>query len=114
MGVFSDYLNSLDGKADLNIDDVVKDLTRLHETEIGGVNELLSSANAKIETQSTELAESITKLSEAQAETSRVKTANYDLIMSQGINNGNEPNPDEDRVIDGSTITPDDLFASTD
>jgi hypothetical protein len=110
MGIFTDYINSLEGNNNITIEGVVADLARLHDEEIGGVNDLLTSANAKIESQNTELAASIEKLTEAQAETSRVKVANYDLIMSQGITDNNNADL-EDRIVDESNITPDDMFA---
>lgn len=110
MGAFNDYINSLEGNNNITIEAVVADLARLHDEEVHGVTELLNSANAKIETQSNELAESAVTLAEVQAETSRIKAANYDLIMSQGISENNNATPEE-RIVDDSNITPEDLFA---
>jgi hypothetical protein len=108
MGVLDDYLNSLEGKSELDPLAIAREMLELHNTELGTVNEQLSSATAKINSQASELAAKDTAIAEVQAEVTRVKTANYDLLMSTGVNSDNA-NPDE-RVVDGSTITPDDLF----
>lgn len=113
MGVLDDYINGLEGKSDLDPLTIAKDLLGLHNQELSNVNEQLSSANAKIATVTEELAAKDTTIAEVEAEVNRVKTQNYDLIMSTGVNNNSEPNSEEERVIDASTITPDDLFAST-
>lgn len=115
MGIFDDYISGLEGKTELNIVEVVADLARIHNEELSTVNNELSSANAKIATQSDELAVKNTELTEAQAEIKSVKTANYDLIMSTGIGREDDANPpSDDRVIDASNITIDDLFEKVD
>ena len=109
MGVYEDYVNGLEGKEDLNVLDVVKDLTKLHNEEIG-------TWDAKVRTQDDAIAARDNTIAEKDREVTRFKAMNLDLTMqipggaqSRGDENRNQvdPNTPEGRA---ATITPEDLF----
>lgn len=106
MGVFDDYINGLEGKTEIDPLTLAADLTRLH-------NEEISTREAKIESQTGAIAEKDNSIKAKDLEIDRWKAQNYDLTMQvpgAAQPTGNEPH-NENR-IDGSTITPEDLFES--
>ena len=106
MGVFDEYINGLEGKTELDPLTIAADLTRLH-------NEEISTREAKIESQTGAIAERDSSIKAKDLEIDRWKAENYDLTMQipgRAQPTGNDSN--NDNRIDGSTITPEDLFES--
>ena len=106
MGKFEDYINSLDGQENLDLTEVVAEMAKLHNEEIGGV---ASTGNAKIEQLTSQLTEKDTAVAERDAEISRVKAANWDLVNRIPAETEETPSV-EDGVIDQKRITLDDAF----
>jgi hypothetical protein len=73
MAKFEDYINSLDGRENLDLTEVVAELAKLHIEEVSGV---ASTSNAKIEQLNAQLTEKDTVVAARDAEISRVKAAN--------------------------------------
>jgi hypothetical protein len=107
MGVYDDYVNGLEGKSDLDVLAVVKDLTKLH-------NEEISTWDAKVQTQNSLIAERDTALADKENEVVKYKAMNLDLTMQipGDAQKRTEDAPKEDSPeARALTITPDDLFA---
>lgn len=104
MGIIEDYLNSLEGKSDLNPLEVAREMHELHNQEIG-------TRDAKI----TELTEANTeaqnKIIKRDEEITRQKARNYDLAMQIPADNRPEPTPENDGKPDGGSIKIADLFS---
>lgn len=105
MGKFEDYINSLEGKDDLVIENVVSELLNIHNDEVG-------LANAKISNLDSKIAENITAIAEKDAEIQRVKSINWDLAnqVPIGGNENRSDNDSDDGKPDAAHITIDDLL----
>lgn len=106
MGKFEDYINSLEGQENIDLTEVVSEMTRLHTEEIGSI---ASTGNAKIEQLTSQLTDKESAIAEREAEISRVKAANWDLV-NQLPATPETPEPPDDGVIDQRRITLDDAF----
>lgn len=105
MGAFDDYVNDLDGKSDLDIVDVVKNLSNLHKQE-------LSPVEAKIETLNATILAKDDELKSANDAVTKAKAEYYDISMQvPGATSSESSTTDEDELR-GSTITTNDLFES--
>lgn len=104
MSKFNDYINSLEGKTDLVVVDVVAELNKLHAEES-------ESAVAKVGELDTTIAAKDQEIADAKAEISKQKALNFDLSVQLTANANNNPSGKLSEIT-GSNITPDDLFES--
>lgn len=102
MTKFDDYINSLEGKTDISIENVVSDLLNIHNEEVG-------IANAKITDLDSQIAGNVSAIAEREAEIQRVKAKNWDLANQIPANVTEETDQGEG-LPDGSRITIDDLL----
>lgn len=102
MGKVEDFINSLEGRTDLEITSVVGDLLKLHNEEIG-------TASAKISQMESTIGERDAKIAEKDQELSIVKAANWDLVnqITPAPENGG---PSEDGKPGPGQITFDDII----
>lgn len=103
MGAFDDYITSLDGKNDLDVVDVVKNLAELHKAEIDPVVSKVTSLEETLTAKDQEIVD-------AQKEITKQKAHNFDLDVQLNATKIDKT-PDNESEITGATITPDDLFA---
>lgn len=100
MGAIDDYLNSLEGKENLDPLEVARELHGLHNQEIG-------TREAKIEELNSTIAERDNAIAESFAELTRQKAKNFDLAMQIP---GSKPADSTKDEPDSSNVTIDDLF----
>lgn len=104
MGKLDDYINSLEGKDDLTIVDVVSNMLNIHNDEMG-------IATAKISELEANIADGNTAIADMNAEIQRVKAKNWDLANQVPVEDpNNRPENKGDEKPDASQITIDDLF----
>lgn len=104
MGKFEDYINGLEGKDDLKIEDVVSEMLNIHNDEMGIATAKITDLDAKI-------AEGNTAIADRDAEIQRVKAKNWDLANQVPAEDpNNQPTNKGDEKPDASQITIDDLF----
>jgi hypothetical protein len=106
MSKFDDFINSLDDQAELDVTEVVANLAKLHTEEI-------STSTAKINSMQTTLSERDKAIAERDAEISRAKAANWDLVNQIPTNTPEadaQARNDADGLPDASRITLDDVF----
>lgn len=101
MGVVDDYINGLEGKDNLDLTEVVGDILKLHNDEMG-------TRESKINEMTQTLGERDSIIAERDKEITKWKAQNFDLAMQIPGNQSTEEN--ENTEVDGSNITPDDLF----
>jgi hypothetical protein len=102
MGRFDDYINSLEGRDDVDPLTIARDLHELY-------NEDVTTRDAKIQELSGTIAEKDSAFSVVTDELTRQKARNFDLAMQlPGTINvaGNSGEPDDEDVV----LTIDDLF----
>lgn len=106
MGVFDEYINSLEGQSELDIVEVTSKLHELHKQETEPLTAKISDLNANVES----LNGTIT---DKDREIDGWKLKNYDLVMQLPAK-PDEPKLGEnpDGKHDPATITIDDLFES--
>ncbi len=103
MGIVDDYISGLEGKENPDLTTVVSDLLKLHNEEVG-------TRESKINEITATLSERDSEIAARDSEIQKWKAANFDLAMQiPGNQNAAEEEPTE---LDGSNITPDDLFES--
>lgn len=98
-----DYINSLEGKTELDPLAIARDLRELHMQEIG-------TREAKIETLNTTIADKDSELAAKLAEIQAQKAKNFDLAMQIPGNTDQQVNRQDDEKPNGSTIQVSDLF----
>lgn len=103
MGVFDDYVTSLEGQENLSPLEVASKLHELHNEELG-------VHNAKIEELNGVIAERDSALTEAATALTVQKAKNFDLALQIPGAPAPAEKPETDGEIDGATITIDDLF----
>lgn len=104
MSKFEDYINSLEGKDDIVIENVVSELLNIHNEEVGIANAKITELNGTIDGFNSSIAEK-------DAEIQRVKAKNWDLANQvPATDPENQPNNNGDGKPDASRITIDDLF----
>jgi hypothetical protein len=104
MGAYEDYLNSLEGKEDLVLDDVIKELTNKHNEDVG-------TWGAKVETLTGTVAEKDGSIASITSELTAQKAKNLDLYMQLPGDNGEPKEPDEKGEVTLENVTIDDLFS---
>lgn len=105
MGKFEDYINSLEGKDDLVIENVVSELLNIHNDEVG-------IASAKISDLDSKIAENVSIIAKKDEEIQRVKSINWDLAnqVPVGETENRSDNGSDDGKPDAAHITIDDLL----
>ena len=106
MSRFTDYINSLEGKQDIDPVVVAATLMELHNEEIG-------TAEAKIAKLETDLNDGTTAIAERDNSIRDLKAKNWDLVNSIPVddsNNNGGPAPKEKGEIDPGTVTIDDVI----
>jgi hypothetical protein len=106
MGKFEEFINSLDDQAELDVAEVVANLAKLH-------NEEISTSTAKINSMQTTLTEREKAIADRDAEISKAKAANWDLVNQIPTNTPEadaQAHTDADGIPDAGSITLDDVF----
>lgn len=104
MGAYEDYLNSLEGKEGLVLDDVIKELTKHHSDDVGSLTAMISEKDSAI-------AERDTTIAGNTEEITRWKAKNADLYMQlPGEHQPNSNVPPEKEELTLENVTIDDLF----
>ena len=103
MSAFDDFINGLEGKDEIDTLEVVRELSKLHNEEVG-------IHTAKIEELNGFIAEKDNAIADLGNELTSQKAKNYDIISAQPAFKVNEPGEREE--INSSNITIDDLFES--
>ena len=103
MPTFDEYINSLEGKAELNPLDIARDLRNIYAEEIG-------IRDAKIDELTGTIAEKDGAITVAATELQAQKAKNFDLAMQIPGTSNSADNDNSDEEIDGGTLTIDDLF----
>lgn len=105
MGAYDDYINSLDGQENLDVTEVVANLSRLHTEELEPLSSKIATQNQAIQSAQNDIAA-------RDAEITRWKAKNWDLANSAPADESTtEIKRDaETGLPDGSRITLDDMF----
>lgn len=103
MGKVEDFINTLDGREDLVVTEVVSELLKLHNEEIG-------TSTAKINSLQTTLTDRDKAIAERDTEISKVKAANWDLVNQIPATESETPSAPQGDGIDQKRITLDDAF----
>lgn len=101
MGVVDDYISGLEGQESPDLTEVVKDILKLHNEEMG-------TRESKISEMTQTLSERDSAIAERDKEITKWKAQNFDLAMQIPGNQSAEEK--ENSEVDGTNITPDDLF----
>lgn len=102
---FDEYINSLEGKTDLDPVKIAHDLHDIYTQDV-------SSRDAKIEELNGTIAEKDSAVTAAQGEIQTWKAKNFDLAM-QIPGGSNHEEKQETNVDDDGTLTIDDLFVQS-
>jgi hypothetical protein len=109
MSGFSDYIDSLEGKEDLDPLKIAHDLHTLYTDDV-------TTRDAKIEELNGTIAERDSAIVAANADVTAQKAKNFDLAMQipgTTVNTGSVLDPETDPEIDPATISIDDLFVKS-
>lgn len=101
-----EYINNLEGKSDLNPQQIVQDLLGLHNTEI-------STREAKISELKDTVAQRDSAITEKDGEIQKWKAQNFDLATQVAGGNVKKPQIDENGKPSGDAIRVSDLFNKT-
>lgn len=105
MGKVEDYINSLDGKENLSVVEVARELLELHNEEVTIREARISS----LEQEKDGLASTI---AEKDSEITKAKNLAYDYMLQiPAESTGDEGNQPDGEVVDQKRITLDDAFA---
>lgn len=104
MPTFDEYINSLEGKGDIDPLAVARDLHELHTHEV-------TTREAKIEQLNGSIAEKDAAISARDQEVTKYKAMNLDLVMQiPGNQTHDDPAPVEGEKPSGASIKISDLF----